>query len=524
MSHRAAAGVLSLGTVAVAVAGVTYKVFELDRYFVPKELVLHVVALVLGMLVLARARTTKVDAADTLLAAFLLWSAASAMLATNYWLSQRALSLSVASAIVFWSARRLGDEGAHRAILAGAATATVCAAAIALVQAYGAESEFFSLNRAPGGTFGNRNFVAHFCAIGLPALVYVTVSARSPLVAFMGTLSCGAVVALLVLTRSRAAWLALVASTVVLLPLLWVSRKYWGTRLIGGRVARIALIAAVASAAVIALPNRLDWRSDSPYLDSAARLADYTSGSGRGRLAQYMNSARMAAHDPLFGVGPGNWPVRYVGFAPSSDPSLADDGMTANPWPSSDWVAFVSERGAVAAIALAGVFLFLFVKAMRRWDELLDGDAVLAKLATVGTIVATLVVSTFDAVLLLAAPALLAWSIIGAGSGVGRGGRLISFSRPQWLSLMAALLLAQTVAVARSATQVAAISLVGTGGGRASWSAAAAWDPGSYRINARVAEQQAAAGRCGVARAHARRALGLFPESSAPKRVLRDCR
>ena len=57
------------------------------------------------------------------------------------------------------------------------------------------------------------------------------------------------------------------------------------------------------------LPNRLEWKSDSPYLDSAAGLVNYKEGSGRGRLVQYGNSLRMTVAHPLFGVGPGNWPV-----------------------------------------------------------------------------------------------------------------------------------------------------------------------------------------------------------------------
>ena len=36
------------------------------------------------------------------------------------------------------------------------------------------QSEYFSLNRSPGGTFGNRNFVAHLAAIGLPVILLVT--------------------------------------------------------------------------------------------------------------------------------------------------------------------------------------------------------------------------------------------------------------------------------------------------------------------------------------------------------------
>ncbi|MEX2152487.1 MAG: O-antigen ligase family protein [Gemmatimonadaceae bacterium] len=534
---RAATALLQLGLIAIVFAALPYKVFELDRYLVPKELVLHVVSLSLAIALLPRTRTTKLNAADMLLAAFLIWSFASALFATNHWLAQRAVSLSVASAVVFWGAKRLGAEGAHRKILVAAAVATVCAAVTGLAQAYGLENDYFSANRAPGGTFGNRNFVAHFCAIGLPALVYATVTARRPLAALAGSLSCGAVVALLVLSRSRASWLAVSACTVVLVLPLFASRKYWGGQRIGGRFARIALSAAVAAFMAAYLPNSLNWRSDSPYLDSALRMVDYASGSGRGRVAQYLNSARMAADDPLLGVGPGNWPVRYVRFARASDPSIADDGMTANPWPSSDWVAFVSERGTVGAIALAGAFVFLFISAFRRWNELPDSGAVLAKVAQIGTIAATLVVSAFDAVLLLAAPALLAWSVIGATSGivgiraaetgatqgVGRGGRDVTFPRGPWRVAVALLLLVQTLSVVRSATQVAAIATVGQGGSRAAWTAAAALDPGSYRINLRAAEMQWRSGRCTAARVYARQAVALYPHAAAPKRVLRVC-
>ena len=54
MTQRVAARALSIGTVAVVVAALPYKVFELDRYFVPKELVLHLAAFV----VRARASTS----------------------------------------------------------------------------------------------------------------------------------------------------------------------------------------------------------------------------------------------------------------------------------------------------------------------------------------------------------------------------------------------------------------------------------------------------------------------------------
>ena len=528
MPHRATTALLQIGVVAVALAALPYRVFELDRYFVPKELVLHGAAVLLAVPLLARRREGRPDAADALLALFLAWSAASALFATNYWLAQRALGVTASSLILFWSARRIGNAGGHRPILVAAAFATVVATTTGLAQAYGYESVFFSLNRAPGGTFGNRNFVAHVAAIGLPVLIYTVVTARTSTGALVGTLGAGAVAALLVLTRSRAAWLAVAASLGVALIALLASRQYWRGSATGGRLARIALTAVVAVVAVVVLPNTLNWRSDSPYLDSALRVADYSTGSGRGRVAQYMNSLDMTTANPVFGVGPGNWPVEYVEFAPAADRSLADDGMTANPWPSSDWVAYASERGPVAALALAGAFAVLFSSAFRRWSHLRGADEVLAKVALAATITATAVVSAFDAVLLLATPAFLAWIVIGATSGIGltsgigaAGGEP---ARSRWWKpamILASLLV--LAAVARGTTQLAAIGIVAEGGAGTAWVDAARWDPGSYRIALRAAEVQASRRRCTSARAHATRARSLFPHAAAPRRVLRRC-
>jgi O-antigen ligase len=306
------------------------------------------------------------------------------------------------------------------------------------------------------------------------------------------------------------------------IPLL-ASRKYWNGRKIGARLAHLSVAAAIGATLAIFVPNRLNWSSDSPYLDSARGMVDYKSGSGRGRLAQYVNSMHMAAANPVFGVGPGNWPVRYVRFAPASDPSIADDGMTANPWPSSDWVAFVSERGVVATVLLLGVFAVLFIRACRRWSEL-DSDAVLAKVVLVGTITATLVASAFDAALLLAAPALLAWAVIGATSGIGRRGREVTFAPRTWAIAVVVTLLVIGASAIRSAAQTVAILTVGGGGSRAGWVGAVSWDPGSYRINMRVADLYATGGRCTSARSYARRAQGLFPYAAAPREVLSRCR
>lgn len=524
MADRLIRLMIQAGVVLAVLVALPYKLFELDRYFVPKELVLHVVALVIAVLLLARRSTLTFDLADGLIAFFLLWSAASALFATNYWLAQRALGISVSGAIVFWGARSIADRGLYRPILVAAAVAAVLAALLSLAQAYGLDTEYFSTNRSPGGTFGNRNFVAHVAVIGLPALVWCTVTARRSYGALLGSLGAAMLAAALVLSRSRAAWLAVIACIVILFVPMLASRKYWTGGLVGSRFAKLSLAAVIGAMASLALPNTLNWNSESPYLDTARGVVDYTHGSGRGRLAQYNNSMHMALSNPVFGVGPGNWPVEYVKFAPSNDRSLTDDGMTANPWPSSDWAAFISERGIVPTIALLAAFAALFYASLRKWNELQGGEAVLAQLVLGGTIVATMVVSAFDVVLLLGAPSLLVWSVLGATSGIRHVGRESKLSPRAWGFAAIGMIVIAVASVARSTTQTISMMTVGRGGMTSGWLNGATWDPGSYRMNLRVAELYSRRGRCTTARLHARRAASLFPHAAAPRRVLNSCR
>ena len=173
---RLALYVLQFGAVAIVLAALPYKAFDLDRYFMPKELVLLVCASIAAINCIGQRRRITVRAIDMLLAAFLVFSLISAALSTNRWAAERALAISVAGAALFWVASALRKAGLGRPLLVALALAVVVAAGTSLAQAYGIQSEYFSLNRVPGGTFGNRNFIAHLAAIGTPS----SCSSRSP--------------------------------------------------------------------------------------------------------------------------------------------------------------------------------------------------------------------------------------------------------------------------------------------------------------------------------------------------------
>jgi hypothetical protein len=523
LSERAALVVLQAGAIAVVLAAAVYKQFELDRFFVPKELVLHAVATIAGLCCLARARALRLSRVDQLLGLFLALGLVSALFATNWWAAGRAIALSLSGATCFWCSRVVARAGLARWLIAAFALAGVAGALTSLLQTYGLRVDMFSLNRAPGGTFGNRNFMAHLCVIVFPALLLTTLRARSPRAFGWWAAALAAVAAALVLSRSRAAWLALIACVFVLAAFAYLALRRTRGMLRWRRVPLLLAIALAGGGLALVLPNTLNWKSDSPYLETARSVVNYREGSGRGRLVQYGNSARMTLRYPVFGVGPGNWGVVYPKFASPGDPSLGSDGMTANPWPSSDWMTFLSERGPAAFVLLALAMVALLVDAVRALRTETDPEHALAAWALLGTVAVLLVVSTFDAVLLLPIPALIAWGLLGALSPPSRSRLVVELPTTQRVAAMLLVAILGGLAIVRSSTQLAAMSAFESSTRASRIERAAELDPGSYRIHMRLAEAYARRGSCANVRVHAGMARALFPNAPAPKRLLAAC-
>ena len=522
-AERAALVVLQVGAIAVVVAAAVYKQFELDRFFVPKELVLHAVATAAALCCLARARTLRLSRVDQLLGLFLALGLVSALFATNWWAAGRATALSLSGATCFWCARMVARAGFARWLIAALALAGVVGAITALLQTYGLRIDAFSLNRAPGGTFGNRNFMAHLCVIVFPALLLCTLRAESPRAFGWWAAAVAAVAAALVLSRSRAAWLALIACAVVMLVFAFLAVRRARGIIRWRRLPLLLVIAAAGGGLSLVVPNTLNWKSDSPYLETAKSVVNYREGSGRGRLVQYKNSARMSLHHPLLGVGPGNWAVVYPTFASPGDPSLASDGTTANPWPSSDWMTFLSERGPAAFVLLALAMVALLVEAVRALRTEDDPEHALSAWALLGTVAVLLVVSTFDAVLLLPAPALVAWGLLGALSPPSRERTVVELPTSRRVAAMLIVIILGGLSIARSGAQLAAMAVFESSTRASRVERASELDPGSYRIHLRLAEAYAKRGSCKNVRAHAGAARALFPNATAPKRLLAAC-
>lgn len=513
-------GLLGLGALAVMLLAVPSGLFELDRHAVPKELALHGTAL-LALPALAWSVTrVRLTIPEYLILAWVVWSGLSAIFAGNHWLAFRGFGVSVSAAVIFWMARRATTGGRRHGVLIVVALGVLVATLTALAQAYGLTHWSFAEARAPGGTLGNRNFAAHLAVIGMPVFLFLALRSSRVVTFLLGLTGMVAATGLVVLTRSRAAWLAGIITLVLLaLAHAW-SRRGHGWGVAPGRLRTVVLATVLGVAAALALPNALNWRSESPYRDTVSGLVDTQQGSGRGRLIQYRNSLGLVGQSPIFGTGPGNWAVEYPRVTTDGDPSFAGWApIPTNPWPSSDWVAMLVERGPVGAALLLFAGLSMVLMAARRLRHEQPEAAHLAA-TLLAVVTATAVCGAFDAVLLLAPPAFIFFTATGAL--LPDSGPVLEHRLPRRVTI---LILPVTVGLVtaftgRSAAQMAAILAAGNGNDVGRVHQASRLDPGNLRLHL----IQATRLPCNQARAHARMAMRLYPYHPSVKEAMARCR
>jgi hypothetical protein len=198
--------------------------------------------------------------------------------------------------------------------------------------------------------------------------------------------------------------------------------------------------------------------------------------------------------------------------------------MTSNPWPSSDWVAFAAERGIPATVLLVLIFVAFLTLAAWHGRVARGTESILGALALAATVIITLVVGAFDAVLLLAPPTVFVWLLLGVYAEPVAN----SASRPslttgvrQWAPVVIVAL--GVIAIGRSALQIAAMATVTASTRTTALERATMYDPGSYRIHMRLAESYLDAGRCDRARPPARTARDLYPMAATPRQLLSEC-
>lgn len=500
-----------------------------DRFAYPKELVIAAAGLPGLAIALVCWGWRWVERYDLWLVAFLALSVLSALVvAANPWLAWRSVALSLGSAGALWTARCLAARGyrAHLSMAAGVAVAVAAATVIAEAQGL---TELSMRARSPGGTLGNRNFMAHLLVLGVPLLAAGALASRWRGVAVGHGVALSAVVHAIVLSHCRAAWLAMFA----LLP--YLSLALWRQHRRGGAIARRRVLAVVAAAGVglvtaMAVPNALRWRSEGHLMDSLRGIAEYESGTGRGRVIQYEHTLSMVSEHWALGVGTGNWSVGYPAFSEPGDPTLRARALQpVNRLPNSDWLGMASERGVFALLALLAFAVGLVLRNRTGWER--RGDPL--EVVIPATLLVAAIMGALDAVLLRPAPALVVAVIVGAHvpaprchsatvAADRRSSVLLRVGAAVVLLGLAASFVDGRVGDMRAlhARIEARAHHARSPERRRTLEVAALSSPGDYRIRAMLA---VLALDCERAVDHARATLRLYPEHAQARAVLARC-
>jgi O-antigen ligase len=485
-----------------------------DRYQLPKELLLATCAALLAIPLVQR---MKPDALDALAGAAVVLTAISTALAATPGIAERSLTLSAAAAVLFLSARRMGEAGwgtlrqaqgerGNSLVWATCVAAPAAVAALALGESFGLVTGFSPGGRAPGSSLGQRNEVAHLCLLASPAAwaLAVTNTGKQRAVALTSAVLFAAAI---VQTRSRAAWLL---GPIVLLAWLALearrSRSFRPLVAVGG-----AALLAVALSALV--PSALQWRSRTPYADTLARLTDTSKGSGHGRVVQAEASLSLVGEHPVFGIGPGHWMVEYPRIRPHRDPTFDPERMLpTGRFPNADALAFLVERGlpfVLVTLALLGLALWR----LSRSTHPLAPAAAAMLLGAAG-------LSLLDAVLLLAPAAALVAAVSGlALSAEGRD------PTPTSRALSVALALLLGVAAVRAGNRLEGLWLESRpDAGLDGLEHALQWNPADVEARQRLAEALVLEQQCERAAPHLQWLEHALPHHPSTQRLARACR
>ena len=99
----------------------------------------------------------------------------------------------------------------------------------------------------------------------------------------------------------------------------------------------------------------------------------------------------------------------------------------------------------------------------------------------------------------------------------------VSTASARGLALVGGTLAIALMLSLRSVSQLVAMEMFSSATTVAAYDHAATADPGSYRIQMRIAELAAERARCDLVKRHAMRAHDLFPAAPEPARLLAGC-
>jgi Flp pilus assembly protein TadD/O-antigen ligase len=315
-------------------------------------------------------------------------------------------------------------------------------------------------NGHPSATFGYRNFAAMFLVPAAPLAAYLSLRSRRRAAALASSLAAGAMALYLVYTRTRGAWLAVLAGGIGFLFCVAATgprrRAFFGAALrdvtpFKGAVWSITVLAFLLLGSLS--PRFVDTglqRFDEKKADIATTLSSITwEGGDRGRVLMWQNTLDLVADHWLLGVGPGGWQRVY----PLYDRGAMIRTDSTPKQPHNDYLWIAAEHGVPALLAYLAALL-LALAALARLVPVENSPWTLGAPFFAAALIGTAVEAFFSFPKEQPQALMLLYLLLGISAATRRG-RPRPLPRPAFAGLLAVFLCASTAGAYLSARNIA---------------------------------------------------------------------
>ncbi len=285
--------------------------------------------------------------------------------------------------------------GCIRTISKAATVTGGCLSIIAIFQYFQIGFGWIPGNVIPYGTMANKNLLSSALFMMSPFVLYNWhVSGRTW--RWISISSVTLIFYALAISQTRAVWAAAAVSILLTAGIAALARRRQG-KLGTGRPPAIRHIAPVAVVMMfVALMSLLTFSLyqivDTPV--ESRTLINTTDASLRQRTALWDKSLKMAADNPLLGVGIGSWKIHIPSYGTGGLPS--ETGTVFFQRPHNDFLWVLTETGPVGLILYLTIFLLTVCYGFRTIRETSSRDEAILALLMLFGVIGFLVISFFS--------------------------------------------------------------------------------------------------------------------------------
>ena len=207
--------------------------------------------------------------------------------------------------------------------------------------------------------FGHKNIFMEVLFLSLPFSIYAAATEKI-WKSLPGLIASLLAIGLIIVSMTRAVWLSLFISTLLLVVYILTHWKNAQPHLIGNswhKTLSFTLLTVVTIVVAIFIYSRKD--TFLTFSKQADKIANFNYGSAKDRIELWERSIRLVEEKPVIGHGLGDWKTEVLKYGKENLGN--EDEITFYQRPHNDFLWIASEQGLVGLALYLGIIIWLYV-------------------------------------------------------------------------------------------------------------------------------------------------------------------